>query len=57
MRCQCNEFMEASCSDGWWAFWMGVFATWLPAYGAYRLVLRAEEEDEEDDKAPDQMYS
>ena len=48
--------MEASCSDGWWAFWMGVFATWLPVYGLYRL-MRIEEADEEDDKAPEQMYS
>lgn len=48
--------MEASCSDGWWAFWMGVLATWLPVYGAYRIVTRGEES-EDDEKAPDGMYS
>ena len=41
--------MEASCSDGWWAFWMGVIATWLPVYGAYRIIARAEESEEEED--------
>ena len=56
MRCQCSDVMEASCSDGWWAFWMGVLATWLPVYGAYRIMVRGDDSDEDDD-APDGMYS
>lgn len=57
MHCQCSDVMQASCSDGWWAFWMGVIGTWLPAWGAYRVLLHAEESDDEMDEAPKQMYS
>lgn len=49
--------MEASCSDGWWAFWMGVFATWVPVYTLYKLFLIRDDEDDEDTKAPETMYS
>ena len=58
MHCQCSDVMEASCSDGWWAFWMGVIGTWLPVYGVYRVMLHEEEEsDDEVDPPPKQMYS
>lgn len=35
---------------------MGVLATWLPVYGAYRIMVRADDSDEEDN-APDGMHS